>query len=119
MVYIRSLDEDLVHYVGPGGDHRTELVTVDDLGLELLELVADLGLGAPGHLTADARTVRTSSERDHTHPGTVRDIPVDRTFAVPTAHRSRHNPDCSTEFGSWFGSVPGPSRSQVASDLWS
>jgi len=29
-------------------------------------------------------------------PGAVRSIPVDRTFAVPTARSSRHNPESST-----------------------
>jgi hypothetical protein len=81
------------------------------LGLELLELVPDLGLGPPGNLPPDSRPVRTPAERDGTHPGAIRRIPVDRTFAVPTARRSRHNPDCSTDFGSWFGSASRPSRS--------
>jgi hypothetical protein len=36
------------------------------------------------------------AERDGTHPGAVRGIPVDRTLAVSTARSSRHNPESST-----------------------
>ena len=53
------------------------------LGLELLELVADLGLGAPGDLAPDTRPVRAPAERDGADSGAVRRIPVNRTFAVP------------------------------------
>src|SRR6185312_10800869 len=63
------------------------------LGLELLQLLPDLGLGAPGDLAPDARTVRAPAERDGAHPGAVRSVPVDRTFAVPTARSSRHTAD--------------------------
>jgi hypothetical protein len=52
-------------------------------GLEFLELVPDLGLGPSGYLAPDPRTVRAPAERDRTHPGAVRRVPVDRTFAVP------------------------------------
>ena len=62
-------------------------------GWEFLQLLPYLGLGAPGHLATHARTVRTPAERDGAHPGAVRSIPVDRTFAVPTARSSRHTAD--------------------------
>jgi hypothetical protein len=60
--------------------------------LELLQLLPDLGLGPAGHLPPDPRTVRTPAERDRTHPGAVRRIPVDRTLTVPAARSSRHTP---------------------------
>jgi len=40
VVCIRSLDKDLVHHVGPGGDDRAQLVAVDGLGRP--------GAGMPG-----------------------------------------------------------------------
>src|SRR6185312_5005564 len=53
------------------------------LGLELLQLLPDLGLGAPGDLAPDARTVRAPAERDRTDPGAVRSVPVDRPSPCP------------------------------------
>ncbi len=83
MAYGSSLDEDLVHHVGAGGDHRPQLVAVVDLG----------GPGAGVTL----RRIREPSGRQPIEmapkSGAVRGIAVDRTLAVPTARSSRHTPD--------------------------
>ena len=46
-----------------------------------------------GFFSDSARTIRPPAERDGSHPGAVRSVPVDRTFAVPTARSSRHTAD--------------------------
>jgi hypothetical protein len=67
----------LLKFGGPGGI---------SFGLELLQLVPDFGLAAPGDLTPDPRPIWTPAERDPTHLGAFAASPVDRTFAVPIAN---------------------------------
>jgi hypothetical protein len=82
MAHRRGLGEDLVHDVGAGGDHRAQLVTVDNLGRPQA--------GVPGQ------------------PGDLLDGPPrfghdgdGRMHQLPRRPASR------------------PSRSPMASDLWS
>ncbi len=79
-----ALRSPVVHSLGHRVGIRGPQASVR-FGLELLELLPDLGLGPAGDLAPDPRTARTPAERDGTDPGTVRRIAVDRTFAVTAA----------------------------------
>jgi hypothetical protein len=79
---VQRLSRPVVHGLGHRVGSRG-LQSSIRLGLELLQLLADLGLSPAGDLAPDPRTVRTPPERDRANPGAVRRISVDRTFAVP------------------------------------
>ena len=63
------------------------------------------------------RGSRTRRDKDDPWPRRAAQPPQPRS-SCPRPAGVAINPDRSTEFGSWFGSVPRPSRSQLASDLW-
>ncbi len=101
---VQRLSSPVIHGLGERVGSRGLQPSVR-FGLELLELLPDLRLGAPGRLPPDPRTVRTPAERDGAHPGAVRRIAVDRTFAVPTARSSRHKPGSTPTLALGFGSA--------------
>jgi hypothetical protein len=81
---VQRLGRPVIHSLGHRVGSRRLQPSIR-LGLELLQLLPGLGLGASGDLPPDARTVRPPAERDGTDPGAVDRIAVDRTFAVATA----------------------------------
>jgi hypothetical protein len=60
-----------------------------------LELVPDLGLGAPRDLAPDALAVRTEANRDRADIAVLRRVEVDRVLAVTATARC-----CPMPFGS-------------------
>jgi hypothetical protein len=58
-----------------------------ELGVQRLELVPDLGLGAPGDLAPVPLPVRPEAERDGTDVPVLGGVEIDRVLAVPATAR--------------------------------